>query len=765
MKNLSIKLKLIVSFITISLLIISLVAYSIYGLSKSSNGFDKYKNMANNSNLASSVQENMLMVRMEVKDFINKNENFSLNRFEQYYKKTSDFEKQLKNSTKNPKEKKLVDTLAQLLEVYSVNFYELNDYRSQNNGIVENNLAINGKKIEQLLNEIMLSSNKQNNVNASLKTAKAIRTLLLGRLYALKFVTSNKKEHNYEVIKKFDTLRTQINKIKPTLYSNANIQKLNNATNLIDIYKQGVDKLMFIIDKENTLIKELRTIGPKIAKITADIKLSIKNEQKLVGTQVESINKSLTLTIEILSAIVLLIILLLGAYIPKDINTQIHEFQEGLLNFFRYLNRETNEVKPLTNNSNNEFGVMSKVVNKNITITKNSIEEDRAIINETIAVLNEFQQGDLCQRISTNVTNPALNELKDVLNNMGQNLENNIDNILDVLEEFSKYNYLKKVNTHGIKKHLEKLATGVNNLGLSITQMLLENKANGLTLNESSNILLQNVDTLNTSSNEAATSLEETAAAIEQITGNIKLTTNKISEIDTLTKDVSSSTLSGEHLAIKTTSSMEDINEQVSSINEAITVIDQIAFQTNILSLNAAVEAATAGEAGKGFAVVAQEVRNLASRSAQAAKEIKELVENATLKTNEGKNIANEMIKGYNHLKEDINKTSFLISDVSNAAKEQESGIIQINDAINNLDQQTQQNALIATQTQEVALNTSEIAKKVVENANEKEFKGKDSVKAKQLHVDIKKEKTIKEEKAPLEFKSSLKDDDSWESF
>ncbi len=765
MKNLSIKLKLIVSFITISLLIISLAAYSIYGLSKSSNGFDKYKNMANNTNLASSVQENMLMVRMEVKDFINKNENFSLNRFEQYYKKTSDFEKQLKNSTKNPKEKKLVDTLAQLLEVYSVNFYELNDYRSQNNGIVENNLAINGKKIEQLLNEIMLSSNKQNNVNASLKTAKAIRTLLLGRLYSLKFVTSNKKEHNYEVIKKFDTLRTQINKIKPTLYSNANIQKLNNATNLIDIYKQGIDKLMFIIDKENTLIKELRTIGPKIAKITADIKLSIKNEQKLVGTQVESINKSLTLTIEILSAIVLLIILLLGAYIPKDINTQIHEFQEGLLNFFRYLNRETNEVKPLTNNSNNEFGVMSKVVNKNITITKNSIEEDRAIINETIAVLNEFQQGDLCQRISTNVTNPALNELKDVLNNMGQNLENNIDNILDVLEEFSKYNYLKKVNTHGIKKHLEKLATGVNNLGLSITQMLLENKANGLTLNESSNILLQNVDTLNTSSNEAATSLEETAAAIEQITGNIKLTTNKISEIDTLTKDVSSSTLNGEHLAIKTTSSMEDINEQVSSINEAITVIDQIAFQTNILSLNAAVEAATAGEAGKGFAVVAQEVRNLASRSAQAAKEIKELVENATLKTNEGKNIANEMIKGYSHLKEDINKTSFLISDVSNAAKEQESGIIQINDAINNLDQQTQQNALIATQTQEVALNTSEIAKKVVENANEKEFEGKDSVKAKQLHVDIKKEKTTKEEKAPLEFKSSLKDDDSWESF
>ncbi|PKI80887.1 chemotaxis protein [Malaciobacter halophilus] len=611
----------------------------------------------------------------------------------------------------------------------------------------------------------MLNSSKQGNIKASLKTAKAIRTLLLGRFYSLKFVTSNKKEHNYEVMKRFDTLRVQINEIKPMLYSNENIKKLNSAIKLIDTYKQDVDKLIFIIDNENALVSELRTIGPKIANITANIKLSIKKEQKLIGTQVENINTSLTLTIEILSAIVLLIILLLGAYIPKNINTQIHEFQEGLLNFFRYLNRETNEVKPLTNNSNNEFGVMSKVVNENITITKKSIEEDRAIINETVAVLNEFQQGDLCQRISTNVANPALNELKDVLNSMGQNLENNIDNILDVLEEFSKYNYLKKIDTNGIKKHLEKLAKGVNNLGLSITQMLLENKANGLTLSESSNILLQNVDTLNTSSNEAATSLEETAAAIEQITGNIKLTTNKISEIDILTKDVSSSAQKGEDLAIKTTSSMEDINEQVSSINEAITVIDQIAFQTNILSLNAAVEAATAGEAGKGFAVVAQEVRNLASRSAQAAKEIKELVENATLKANEGKNIANEMIKGYNHLKEDINKTSILVSDVSNAAKEQESGIVQINDAINNLDQQTQQNALIATQTQEVALNTSTIAKKVVENADEKEFEGKSEVKAKQLHIDIKNEVKVKEKKEDLEFKSSLKDDDSWESF
>ena len=104
-------------------------------------------------------------------------------------------------------------------------------------------------------------------------------------------------------------------------------------------------------------------------------------------------------------------------------------------------------------------------------------------------------------------------------------------------------------------------------------------------------------------------------------------------------------------------------------INDSISVIDQIAFQTNILSLNAAVEAATAGEAGKGFAVVAAEVRNLASRSAEAAKEIKAIVENATSKANQGKDIANNMIDGYKQLNQNISQTINLISDIEMSSK------------------------------------------------------------------------------------------------
>ncbi|MDN5128815.1 methyl-accepting chemotaxis protein, partial [Aliarcobacter butzleri] len=180
----------------------------------------------------------------------------------------------------------------------------------------------------------------------------------------------------------------------------------------------------------------------------------------------------------------------------------------------------------------------------------------------------------------------------------------------------------------------------------------------------------------------------------------------------------------------KTTSSMSNINNQVDLINEAISVIDQIAFQTNILSLNAAVEAATAGEAGRGFAVVAGEVRNLANRSAQAAKEIKDIVEKAKEITSEGKDIADEMINGYVKLNQDITSTISLIDDVQNSSKEQLQGIEQINNSISSLDKQTQQNATVANKTQEIAINTDKIAKLIVEDANNKEFIGKENIKS-----------------------------------
>ena len=439
---------------------------------------------------------------------------------------------------------------------------------------------------------------------------------------------------------------------------------------------------------------------------------------------------SLNMILALISLAVLVVIIFIAVYVLRSLVIQpLKLFEEGLLGFFKYLNNETTTVTLLNDKRADEVGKMSAVVNENIEKIKISLDKDRELLNETVHVLSEFEQGDLCKRITKSSNNPALNELKDVLNKMGMNLESNIDNILHILEQYTNYDYLDKVNTQGLKEHLLKLANGVNSLGDATTSMLVENKTNGMKLDQSSNILLDSVSILSKNTNEAAASIEETSAALEQINSNVETNNQNVDQMSAYAQDVTQSVKDGENLANKTTVAMDEINSQVTAINDAITVIDKIAFQTNILSLNAAVEAATAGEAGKGFAVVAQEVRNLASRSAQAAKEIKDMVESANLKANEGKKIADSMIEGYGSLSGNINSTIELIESVSMASKEQQQGIAQVSNAVSQLDRQTQENAAIAQNTNSVALDTDRIAKRVVSNANAKEFHGKNEIK------------------------------------
>jgi len=575
-------------------------------------------------------------------------------------------------------------------------------------------------------------------IDAAIKTDIFVQDVLKGRISVYQFLRAPNEINAQKVRDIFNSLNLDVSNFKNGLDLKKNKlicdEIVSSSTKYIQHFDDFANKR--ITDFKNGIKDETAELKLIISKM---VKVGLVLEKKISEININALelkkesNGFLNELLIIVVLISIIVFLIVSLYISSVIVKSLTDFNNGLISFFSYLNRETNEVKLLNASSKDEFGKMAEVVNTNIEKTKKGIDEDRELIDETITVLSEFEQGDLSQRLNLCVSNPSLMELKNVLNNMADNFETNIDNVLNILEEYSNYHYLNKITTKDLKKHLLKLSNGVNTLGDSITQMLVENKTNGLTLDESSDILLANVDKLNISSNEAASSLEETAAALEEITSNIRNNTENIAKMATYSNDVTKAAQDGEKLANQTTTAMDEINVQVNSINEAITVIDQIAFQTNILSLNAAVEAATAGEAGKGFAVVAQEVRNLASRSAEAAKEIKSIVENATKKANDGKEISSKMIIGYKELNQNISQTINLITDIEMSSKEQLMGIEQINDAVTQLDQQTQKNAMVASETHDVSIITDEIAKLVVRSADEKEFEGKDQIKAKSM--------------------------------
>ena len=402
----------------------------------------------------------------------------------------------------------------------------------------------------------------------------------------------------------------------------------------------------------------------------------------------------------------------------------INRIKEYIENLMDYMFFKTNNIRKAEYIKNDDIGAILKELNEYFDKYDKMRKDDMHVLGELVIALDKVAQGIYSTQINSSTSNFMVHTLKEVVNKMLVRANTNIEDLVEIIGLYSEHDYRKQVNINPILKGKMKLAMEqINQLGSELNNNTKHNLENGTLLEKNSLTMNRSVENLANKANAQAASLEETAAALEEITGITKNNTQNAHKMSNLSKDVKDSVILGENLANKTAFSMDEINAKVEAINEAIEVIDQIAFQTNILSLNAAVEAATAGEAGKGFAVVAQEVRNLANRSAEAAKEIKDLVENATSKTNDGKKISDEMKVGYNNLNKLISETIDIIQDVSIASSEQLKGIEQINDAVAILDRVTQENASEASNVALIANETLDMAKILVEDAKNKKSK------------------------------------------
>ncbi|MEX2375716.1 MAG: methyl-accepting chemotaxis protein [Dehalococcoidia bacterium] len=320
--------------------------------------------------------------------------------------------------------------------------------------------------------------------------------------------------------------------------------------------------------------------------------------------------------------------------------------------------------------------------------------QELAIEEEVQHMVTSAKAGDLSARIPLNGKHGFISNLSAGINDLVAISEQVINDTIRVLGALARGDLSERIASD-YEGSFGRLKSDANATVDKLTEVVTSIKGSAVTLSQSAGELSAGNANLSQRTEEQASSLEETASSMEEMTSSVSQNADSANQANQLALGARKQAEQGGQVVGNAVTAMSAINESSRKISDIIGVIDEIAFQTNLLALNASVEAARAGEQGRGFAVVASEVRNLAGRSATAAKEIKELIVDSSAKVEEGSRLVNESGSTLDEIVNAVKKVTDIVAEIAAASTEQSAGIEQVNKAVMQMDEMTQQNAAL----------------------------------------------------------------------